>query len=104
MKGTGNRFRQAWVDRNFVFFRPRELAEWPNASGPSLGLSVHPSFGETVHDDHRILGRKVPRVMIAVQNLFQWFTQNPLGAATVLYVTGIVGVLIYVYFEPQEQH
>ncbi len=41
--------------------------------------------------------------MIAMQRLLQWFTQNPLAAATVLYVTGVLGVLVYAYFEPQDE-
>lgn len=41
--------------------------------------------------------------MSAVQGLFQWLTQNPLGAATVLYLTGVIGVLVYAFFEPQDQ-
>lgn len=45
----------------------------------------------------------MPRLMIALQNLIQWFTHNPLGAATVLYITGVISVLVYAYFEPQDQ-
>lgn len=41
--------------------------------------------------------------MSAVQGLLQWFTQNPLGAATILYLTGVIGVLVYAFFEPQDQ-
>jgi hypothetical protein len=39
--------------------------------------------------------------MMALQSFLQWFTHNPLGAATVLYITGVVSVLVYVYFDPQ---
>jgi len=41
--------------------------------------------------------------MNGIQGLLQWFAHNPLGAATILYVTGIVGVLIYAFFEPRDQ-
>lgn len=41
--------------------------------------------------------------MIALQNFTQWFTHNPLGAATLLYLAGVVSVLVYAYFEPQDQ-
>ena len=47
--------------------------------------------------------RKASRFMIAIQSLLQWFTHNPLGAATVLFIAGILGVLVYAYFEPQDQ-
>jgi hypothetical protein len=42
-------------------------------------------------------------LMTALQSLVQWFAHNPLGTATVLYVTGVVSVLVYAYFEPQDQ-
>jgi hypothetical protein len=41
--------------------------------------------------------------MIVLQNVIQWFTHNPLGAATVLYVTAVISVLVYTYFEPRDQ-
>lgn len=41
--------------------------------------------------------------MIAMQKLLQWFTHNPLGAATVIYITSVFGVLVYAYFEPTDQ-
>lgn len=47
--------------------------------------------------------RKATRVMIAMQKLLQWFTHNPLGAATVIYITSVFGVLVYAYFEPTDQ-
>jgi hypothetical protein len=34
----------------------------------------------------------------------QWFVHNPLAAATVLYVTAVISVLVYTYFEPRDQH
>jgi hypothetical protein len=42
--------------------------------------------------------------MIPIQHLLHWLTQNPFGAATLLYMTGVAGVLIYAYFEPRDQH
>jgi hypothetical protein len=41
--------------------------------------------------------------MIAIQSLLHWFAHNPLGAATILYVSGIIGVLVYAFFEPRDQ-
>jgi hypothetical protein len=41
--------------------------------------------------------------MIAIQSLLLWSAHNPLGAATILYVTGVVGVLVYTFFEPQDR-
>jgi len=41
--------------------------------------------------------------MIVIQSFLQWFTYNPLGTATVLDVTGALGVLVYAYFERQDQ-
>ena len=39
-----------------------------------------------------------------LQNFVQWFVQNPLTAATLLYITGLISVLIYTYFDPHDQH
>lgn len=47
--------------------------------------------------------RKDRHPMSTVHGLFQWLTQNPLGAATFLYFTGVIGVLVYAFFEPQDQ-
>lgn len=33
----------------------------------------------------------------------QWFVQNPLAAATVLYIAGVISVVIYTYFELRDQ-
>jgi hypothetical protein len=41
--------------------------------------------------------------MSGIQPFLQWFSQNPLGAATVFYVTAVLGVLVYAYFEPSDQ-
>ena len=41
--------------------------------------------------------------MTTIQSFMQWFAQNPLGAATILYMTGVLGVLVYGYFEPRDQ-
>jgi hypothetical protein len=41
--------------------------------------------------------------MIALQDIMQWFMHNPLGTATVLYITGVISVLVYSYFEPRDQ-
>jgi hypothetical protein len=42
--------------------------------------------------------------MIPIQQFLHWLTQNPFGAATLLYITGVAGVLIYAYFEPRDQY
>ena len=42
--------------------------------------------------------------MIPMQQLMHWLTQNPLGAATLLYMASVAGVLVYAYFEPRNQH
>jgi hypothetical protein len=39
--------------------------------------------------------------MMAFQSIFHWFTDYPLGAATMLYAAGVLGVLVYAYFEPR---
>ncbi len=41
--------------------------------------------------------------MMIVQNLLHWFTQHPLGTVTMVFVTGILGILVYSFFEPREQ-
>ena len=41
--------------------------------------------------------------MVNVQHLLYWFIQNPLSTATMVFVTGILGVLVYSFFEPREQ-
>lgn len=41
--------------------------------------------------------------MMAIQNAFNWFMSHPLGTATALYAAGVVGVLVYAYFEPRSQ-
>jgi hypothetical protein len=41
--------------------------------------------------------------MMVIQSLLQWLTHNPLGSATLLYVAGVVGVLIFAYFEAQHE-
>jgi len=41
--------------------------------------------------------------MRAISSLIRWFTQHPLGTATMLYAMGVFGVLVYAYFEPREQ-
>ncbi len=33
-----------------------------------------------------------------------WFVQNPLAAATVLYIAGDISIVIYTYFELRDQH
>ncbi|MEC4889424.1 MAG: hypothetical protein RI101_05130 [Nitrospira sp.] len=40
--------------------------------------------------------------MLVFHNLLQWFSHNPLGAATVVYITSVCGVLVYGYFEPRD--
>jgi len=39
--------------------------------------------------------------MMAIQSIFHWFTDYPFGAATMLYAAGVLGVLVYAYFEPR---
>lgn len=41
--------------------------------------------------------------MTLLQSLIQWFMHNPLGAATVLYITGVISVLVYTFLEPRDQ-
>ena len=41
--------------------------------------------------------------MTIAQNLLYWFTQHPLSTVTMVFITGILGVLVYSFFEPQEQ-
>lgn len=41
--------------------------------------------------------------MTGMQPFLHWFAENPLGAATLFYVTGVLGVLVYAYFEPQDE-
>jgi hypothetical protein len=40
--------------------------------------------------------------MFALNNFLPWFTQNPLGAAAMMYAASVLGVLLYACFEPQE--
>jgi hypothetical protein len=42
--------------------------------------------------------------MSTVQNFIQWLIHNPLGAAALPYITGVIGVLLYSYFEPGDEH
>ncbi|MDI3463607.1 MAG: hypothetical protein OJF50_002428 [Nitrospira sp.] len=42
--------------------------------------------------------------MALLQNFVQWLLYNPLATATVLYITGIMSVLVYTYFETRDQH
>lgn len=42
--------------------------------------------------------------MILVQQFLHWLGQNPVSTATLLYITGVAGVLIYTYFEPRDQY
>ena len=41
--------------------------------------------------------------MSLFQPSIQWLVENPLAAATLLYVAGIISVLVYTYFEPRDQ-
>ena len=41
--------------------------------------------------------------MVIVQNLPPWFIHHPMGAVVMLYVTGILGVLVYTFLEPTNQ-
>ncbi len=42
--------------------------------------------------------------MSLFQNFIQWFVHNPLAAATLLYITAVISVLVYAYFEPRDEH
>lgn len=42
--------------------------------------------------------------MSLFQNSVQWFVHHPLTAATLLYVTAVMSVLAYTYFESRDQH
>lgn len=46
---------------------------------------------------------KVLLFMVAFHPLVQWFVQNPLAAATLLYAAAVCGVLVYAFFEPRDQ-
>jgi hypothetical protein len=39
--------------------------------------------------------------MMTIQSIFHWFADYPLGAATLLYAAGVLGVLVHAYFEPR---
>ena len=41
--------------------------------------------------------------MVTIQYLLPWFMHHPMGAVIMLYVTGILGILVYTYFEPKDQ-
>lgn len=41
--------------------------------------------------------------MSLFQPSIQWFVQNPLAAATLLYIMGLISVLVYTYFEPRDE-
>jgi hypothetical protein len=38
--------------------------------------------------------------MSLFQNFIQWFVHNPLAVATLLYITAVISILVYAYFEP----
>lgn len=41
--------------------------------------------------------------MALFQNFIQWLIHHPLATASVLYITGIISVLVYTYFETRDQ-
>ena len=41
--------------------------------------------------------------MSPFQNFVQWFVHNPLAAGILQYITGVMSVLIYTYFELRDQ-
>ncbi len=41
--------------------------------------------------------------MLTVHNVIRWLTQNPLGAATMVYAAGVCAVLVYAFFEPRDE-
>jgi hypothetical protein len=41
--------------------------------------------------------------MFALNSFLSWFIQNPFSAAAMVYAASVLGVLLYTYFEPQEQ-
>ena len=62
----------------------------PQHFGTSLAASNRLVFmWEISLDDNLIIG-------------VLWFVQHPFGAATVVFATSIVGVLVYTYFEPRD--
>lgn len=40
--------------------------------------------------------------MLVLHTLLHWFSQNPLGTATIVYIASVCGVLVYGYFEPRD--
>ncbi|CUS39818.1 hypothetical protein COMA1_90076 [Candidatus Nitrospira nitrosa] len=42
--------------------------------------------------------------MSLFQTSVQWFVQNPLTAVTALYITAVISVVVYTYFEMRDQH
>jgi len=41
--------------------------------------------------------------MAMLMDLFHWFSQHPLAAATMVYAAGVTGTMLYAYFEPRNQ-
>lgn len=39
-----------------------------------------------------------------VQHFVQWLIHNPLGAIAWLYLTAVIGALLYRYFGPRDEH
>ena len=42
--------------------------------------------------------------MSLFQTSVQWFVQNPLAAVTTLYITAVISVVAYTYFEMRDQY
>jgi hypothetical protein len=38
-----------------------------------------------------------------IPSVLVWLARHPFGAATMVYVAGIFGVLLYAYFEPRDR-
>jgi hypothetical protein len=41
--------------------------------------------------------------MVTTEALLPWFTHHSMGAVIMVYVMGILGILVYTYFEPKDQ-
>ena len=41
--------------------------------------------------------------MSLFQTSVQWLVENPLAAATLLYITGLISILVYTYLEPRDE-
>lgn len=77
--------------------------QWNAGRGGRAKAQRSKAVVQAVRDSYRSRERKVSRCMTLLQNLIQWFMNNPLGAATALYITGVISVFVYTYLEPRDQ-